>query len=98
METINRKILKAVPLLAILLLGGCANQETLTERNFGDSVRNMVRAQVYDPSTLSDPSDEIVDGTDGQKLETVVDTYRGANTGDTQAVGSEIQISVGGGQ
>ena len=98
METVMKGSLAAVSLLAVLLLGGCANQETLTERNFGESVRNMVRAQTYDASTLSNPDSTPVDGTDGQKLETVVEAYRSGNTGSTQTVSQPIEISVGGGQ
>jgi hypothetical protein len=98
METITKVFATAVPLLAVCLLGGCANEETLTERNFGDSVRNMIRVQTYDASTLTNPPAEPVDGTDGQKLEGVLETYRGENAGGTESVGNEIQISVGGGQ
>lgn len=96
MKTMTKGPVTAVSLLAALLLGGCANQETLTERNFGESVRNMVRAQTYDPSTLSNPDSTPVDGTDGQKIETAIETYRSGSTGNPQAVGNEIQISVGG--
>jgi hypothetical protein len=97
METRIRTLATPVGLLAVCLLGGCATEPTLTERNFGDSVRNMVQAQTYDASTLTNPSSAAIDGTDGQKLESAVEVYRGTS-GDTESVGSEININVGGGQ
>lgn len=83
-------------LLPALLLGGCATNPTLTEQNFGDSVRQMVRAQIYDPSTISNPSDAAVESTDGRMLETVIESYQTPET--TGSVGDEITINVGGGQ
>ena len=85
------------PILAALLVAGCANQETLTERNFGESVRNMIQAQTYDPSTLSNPSEEAIDETDGQMLEGALESYR-STTADPDTVGGDLVISVGGGQ
>ena len=95
MDTINSAFPRLAPVLCALLLGACANQPTLTEINFGDSVRQMVRAQTYDPSTISTPSTEPVDGTDGQLLEGALETYRGS-VANPESVGNEIQINVGG--
>ena len=95
----NRNTIAAALGLSVvtLLLGACANEPTMTERNFGESVRQMVRAQTYDPSTLETPSLEPIDGTDGQLLEGTVETYRGGAAEDGSA-GSGVTINVGGGQ
>jgi type IV pilus biogenesis protein CpaD/CtpE len=90
-------ISKAATLLPFLLLGACATEPTMTERNFGDSVRQMVRAQVNDPSTLSSPSEATVNRTDGQMIEGVLESYRTTNA-DAGNVGEEITINVGGDQ
>ena len=58
-----------ISLSAALLLGACASEPTMTERSFGDSVRQMITAQTYDQSTLSAPSDRTVESTDGQMLQ-----------------------------
>lgn len=84
-------------LLPALLLGGCANEPTLTEQNFGESVRQMVRAQTYDPSTISSPSEATIERTDGEMLEGAIESYRSRET-DTGSVNEEITINVGGGQ
>jgi len=87
----------SLSLLSILLLGACANETTMTEREFGDSVRQMVRAQTYDASTLETPSLDPIDGTDGQLLEGVVEVYRN-DVGQPDSVANDIVINVGGGQ
>jgi len=93
----NRISTALVCLLPVLLAAGCASEPTATERNFGDSVRSMVRAQVSDPSTLANPSEATVDSTDGQMLEGALEAYR-LTVADPGAVGSEITINVGSGQ
>jgi hypothetical protein len=77
-------------------LGACAGP-TQTESNFGESVRQMISAQTYDPSTLTAPSAEPVDSTDGQLLEGVLEEYRGA-VASPDSVSNEIVIGLGGGQ
>jgi hypothetical protein len=83
--------------LAMLLLGACAGEPTLTERNFGDSVRQMVRAQTAHPETLTAPSNDPVTSADGQILEAVLEVYR-TDVAKPASVGDEIVINVGGGQ
>lgn len=83
------------PVFATLLLAGCATEPTPTERNFGESVRQMIRAQTYDPGTLTSPSDAVIDNTDGQMLEGVLETYR-ETVANPDSVGNEITINVGG--
>jgi len=76
-----------------LLLGACASEPTKTEREFGDSVRQMISAQTYDPSTLSSPPEGAIENTDGQMLEAALEAYR-TTVSDQSNVGSEITIGV----
>lgn len=79
---------------AVLLTACSTNTPTPTERDFGDSVRNMIEAQTYDPSTLASPSTETVDSSDGRRLEAVLDVYRTDVSG-PDSVSDEIVINVG---
>jgi hypothetical protein len=79
------------------VLGACANETTMTERNYGESVRQMIRAQTYDPSTLESPALDAPNETDGQLLEGVMEVYR-TDVGQPEAVSNDIVINVGGGQ
>lgn len=81
-------------LSATLLLGACASEPTATESDFGDSVRQMISAQTYDPGTLSEPPESAIDSTDGQMLEGALEAYR-TTVSDQSNVGNEITISVG---
>ena len=61
---------------ASLLLGACASSPEQVERDFGNSVRNMVRSQTLDPATANRPATEPVDHGDGQRIDNVMDAYR----------------------
>lgn len=90
------KILTAVVAFPIAAtLAACAS--TATERNFGASVRQMIEAQTYDPSTLTTPSTETIEDSDGRRLESVLQTYR-TDVSKPEAVSEDIVISVDGAQ
>jgi type IV pilus biogenesis protein CpaD/CtpE len=72
MRTYN--LLAGLAMAALVM--ACASKPTETERNFGASVRNMIEAQTADPSTLSAPSTETIEDSDGRRLEAVLDVYR----------------------
>ena len=79
---------------AALLLGACAGRPTLTEQNFGESVRQMIRAQTYDPSTLESPSTETIESTDGQLLDNALEAYR-STVAAPESAGREVVITLG---
>jgi hypothetical protein len=83
-------------LLSATVLAGCA-QPTALERSFGSSVRNMIEAQTYDPSTLNSPPTETVETSDGRRLEGVLDVYR-TDVGKPETVRDDVVISVDGGR
>ena len=95
METSAKVFVKSAALLALCVLAGCATDPTVSEQNFGNAVRNMVRVQTYDPSTLDGGAGGEIEPADGQKLEGALETYRAAG-GSTESVGQEISINVGG--
>lgn len=89
------RILAAAGAALLTLAMTACTSASLTEQNFGDSVREMVRAQTYDPSTLESPSEAPIERTDGPLLEGVIDVYRGDVSG-RESVGNDIVINVGG--
>ena len=93
MNMSSKRIVTALP---ALLLCACASKPTATESNFGDSVRQIVRAQTYDPGTLTAPSAETIESGDGQRLEGVIEVYR-TDIAKPETVDNEIVINVGGG-
>ena len=85
-------IVTAGTVLIAASLASCAASRL--DANFGDSVPANVEAQVYDASTLTNPPLDAVEGTDGQRMETVMEAHRG-QAGDSDAVASPIVINVG---
>ena len=66
-----RKTYAAAAFAGLALLVGCSTSP-VTDDEFGDSVRQMVRSQkIYVPV-----DEEPVTGNDGQRLETVLEGYR----------------------
>ena len=86
-----------VGLPVVAILGACTTEPTLTERNFGDSVRQMIQAQTYDPSTLETPSTETIESSDGRRLGNVLEAYR-TDVAKPESVNEDVVISVDGGR
>ena len=89
-----RKLYSTVVVTLPLGLGACVAEPTLTETNFGDSVRQMIEVQTYDQSTLTTPSTDSVDSSDGQRLENVLEAYR-TDVAKPAAVNENVVINVG---
>lgn len=80
MTTTNRSC------LLVLLLGiftqagsGCAYMAGAApevEADFGNSVRNMVSKQTYNPAAADNPQEDITEGLDGNKAALGLKTYR----------------------
>ena len=92
MKTRSTKILAT--LLPALALAACASNPTATEQEFGDSVRNMVRSQIADPNTISNPNQDAIDLTDGQMLGTALEAYR-RTVADPASVRDDLSIDLG---
>ena len=69
---------KYVALAGCLLigLGGCSADPKYVEADFGNSVRQMVAAQIYDPVVASDPVEEPPELLDGTGASESVTGYR----------------------
>ena len=89
----NNAVCAGILTAAAMLLSGCATEPSATEKDFGNSVRQMVRAQTYDPSTLDNPSRQPVTGLDGEHADIVLDAYR-TDIAKPEQVRNEIQINV----
>ena len=71
----NKKILVTTA-IAAGFIAGCANTPERAERDFGNSVRAANQAQVLNPVSVRNPDMTPIDGTDGQRIENVLDNYR----------------------
>lgn len=63
----------------VLACSGCAympGAAQTVENDFGNSVRNMVSSQTYDPQAAENPPQGVTEGLDGQKAGLGLETYR----------------------
>ena len=86
------KILMTV--MAGLALGACASGPENVEKDFGNSVRQMVTAQTLDPAAAAMPDRDAIDTGDAERLNSVLEAYR-ADVAKPDDVGQPIVISVG---
>lgn len=62
---------------AAALLAGCASSpQQENDPAFGNSVRNMVQAQMHNPAAAESAADEAPAGLDGARAENVIKAYR----------------------
>lgn len=92
----NTKVKQIMIVLGAMALStvACTTSTNRVEASYGDAVRSNVRAQLYDPSTATNPSAEAVEGTDGQRMEAVMEAHRG-HKGSADSVSNPIVINVG---
>lgn len=81
--------------LLVALITGCGQGPTLSERNYGVSVRQMVRAQIYNPEAAANPSPDPVNVRDGKLGRQIIEAYR-ADVAAPEQVKQDITINVGG--
>jgi hypothetical protein len=72
--SIATALLSSAAALTVLTAGGCAG--SAVDREYGKATHQMVRAQVYRPETLSQPSDSPVEGADPDSAKAAVDAMR----------------------
>jgi type IV pilus biogenesis protein CpaD/CtpE len=83
-----------VVLAGMALITAACTGPTAVERTYGDAVRSNVKAQVYDPVTIVSPSTDAVEGTDGKRMEGVMEAFRNTQ-GSAGSVAEPIVINVG---
>ena len=74
-----KKLANTLPLLLLsgFMLAGCTSTDPRrVENDFGESVRQMINAQLYDPEAAADPPLIGVDTLDGPTAATTIDNYR----------------------
>lgn len=74
-----------------VLATGCA--ETRTEREFGDSVREVMSKQIYDQGAAALPKTDAVTGGDATRLEAVLENHRG-DVADTSRIEKPVDLNV----
>lgn len=91
----NNKTKQISIVLGVLALStaACTSSTGRVEATYGDAIRSNVRAQLYDPLTATNPSLDAVEGTDGQRMEAVMETHR-SQQGSAESVAQPIVISV----
>jgi hypothetical protein len=89
--------MKRIALIAMISgfsLAGCA--PSALQADYGRSVQLMSENQVYDPTTLTRPSANAVDGADPDMLNLAVTTMR-TQAVDRKEVSKPIVVNIGGG-
>lgn len=77
MSAIKQNLYRVV-VVAMLSATGCSSTDPVrVEEDFGNSVRNMVNAQIYNPNAAKNPPAEPPLALDGEKADKVLEAYRG---------------------
>jgi type IV pilus biogenesis protein CpaD/CtpE len=79
---------------ALLMFGCAANDPVRVEQDFGNSVRHMVKSQIYNPEAAQNPPALPPTAFDGEKGENVLESYRG-DVAKPKEVKRPITIDVG---
>lgn len=74
-------------LITVLATSACTTPK-MVDKQFGSSVRNMVKQQVYDPTTLRSPSSEQITGQNAQKA--MLDQHKIYRTSDVSKQEAKI--------
>ena len=91
----TRNLILAGPLLiAIAIASGCSGQSTVPDAEFGDAVRNVMEYQIHDYEAALHPPPDAVEGSDPDRLNTVIDTYR-KGAGEAQEGPPPVNINIG---
>ncbi len=60
---------------AVMTATGCRSDPVWVEKDYGNSVRSMVEAQIYDPQAAANPA-AAAGGLDGAKGDKAIEAYR----------------------
>ncbi len=80
----------------LIFITGCSTTSTdpvRVEQDYGNSVRNMVQAQILDPEAAENPPEEAPTGLDGRNAEAVLKSYRG-DVSKPKQVDKPVQINI----
>ncbi len=94
----NTRQMAVTSIALVLLVGlaaGCATKQTVSERNFGAAVRQMIDAQTHDREAAQNPDPMPVRVLDGGQAAEVIEVHR-KDVSKPQEIRNEIHINVGG--
>jgi len=96
-HSMARNALKLIAITA--LLAGCAewsSRPSRVEQDFGNSVREMIQAQTYNPERALNPNPEPVKTLDGKKGQLVIEKAYRQDVARPQEVKQNIIFNIGG--
>jgi type IV pilus biogenesis protein CpaD/CtpE len=83
-------------IVASILSAGCTSTDPVrVEDDFGNSVHNMIGAQIYDRGAAKNPPSDPPLALDGEKADKVLDVYR-SDVSEPAKVEKPISIRIGG--
>jgi hypothetical protein len=86
-------ILTGLLLIATAIASGCSSQPTDAE--FGDAVRNVMEYQIHDYEAALHPPPDAVEGSDPDRLNSVIDAHR-KGAAEAQEAPPPVTIRIGG--
>ena len=86
-------ILTGLLLIATAIASGCSGQSTVPAAEFGNAV--LMEYQIHDYEAALHPPPDAVEGSDPDRLNTVIDAYR-KGAGEAQEGPPPVTINIGG--
>lgn len=90
-------IIKIITLTSVIAIVGSAagcSQRTVPDQELGSAVRSVMNSQIHDYEAAIHPNPNAVEGSDPNRLNTVLETYR-EHVSKPEEVQQPISISVG---
>ena len=88
-------ILTGLLLIATAIASGCSGQSTVPAAEFGDAVRNVMEYQIHDYEAALHPPPDALEGSDPDRLNTVIDAHR-KGAAEAQEAPPPVTIRIGG--
>ena len=95
MQNFYKLLVTAFTLIRIFVSGCSSTDPIRVEADYGNSVRNMIEAQIYDPDAAKYPPSEPPTTLDGSYAENVLEAYRD-DVSRPEEVDRPISIDIGG--
>ena len=95
MQNFYKLVVTAFTLISIFVSGCSSTDPIRVEADYGNSVRNMIEAQIYDPDAAKYPPSEPPTTLDGSYAENVLEAYRD-DVSRPEEVDRPILIDIGG--
>lgn len=90
----NKLILIASILIVVAMTSSCSHQQSGSDAQFGEAVRNVTANQIHDYDAAVHPTPDAIEGADPDRLNTVLEAYRG-DVADAKDVQQPINVNVG---